>query len=43
MTNLSGASGLVSNVDLVVSEKATVEQVPVERFTITMEFKEGKS
>jgi type IV pilus assembly protein PilN len=43
MTNLGGASGLVSNVDLVVSEKATVEQRPVERFTITMELKEGKS
>jgi len=42
MTNLSSASGLISNVDLVVSEKATVEQVPVERFSITMEVKDGK-
>ncbi|RPH99165.1 MAG: hypothetical protein EHM71_13420 [Zetaproteobacteria bacterium] len=42
MTNLSSASGLIANVDLVVSEKATVEQVPVERFSITMEVKDGK-
>jgi type IV pilus assembly protein PilN len=42
MTNLGNASTLISNVDLVVSEKAVVEQVPVERFTITMEVKDGK-
>ena len=42
MTNLGKASPLISNVDLVVSEKAVVEQVPVERFSITMEVKEGK-
>jgi type IV pilus assembly protein PilN len=42
MTNLAAASGLIGNVDLVVSEKATVEQVPVERFSITMEVKDGK-
>lgn len=42
MTNLSQASTLLSNVDLVVSEKTTVEQVPVERFSITMDVKEGK-
>ena len=42
MTNLGSASSLISNVDLVVSEKATVEQVPVERFSITMEIKDGK-
>ncbi len=42
MTNLSKQSGLLSNVDLLVSEKVTVEQVPVERFSITMEVKDGK-
>jgi type IV pilus assembly protein PilN len=42
MTNLAAASALFSNVDLVVSEKAVVEQVPVERFSITMELKDGK-
>jgi hypothetical protein len=29
-------------VDLVVSEKGLVEQVPVERFSITMDVKDGK-
>jgi type IV pilus assembly protein PilN len=43
MTNLASASTLISNVDLVVSEKTVVEQVPVERFSITMEVKDGKS
>ena len=43
MTNLSKASSLVSNVDLIVSEKALVEQVPVERFSITMDIKDSKS
>lgn len=42
MTNLSSASALISNVDLVESVKATVEQVPVERFSITAEVKEPK-
>ena len=42
MTNLSGASSLISSVDLVESQKATVEQVPVERFSITVELKEPK-
>ena len=42
MTNLGKAGPLISNVDLVVSEKTTVEQVPVERFSITMEVKDGK-
>lgn len=42
MTNLGNASPLISNVDLVVSEKAIVEQVPVERFSITMEVRDGK-
>ena len=41
MTNL-GASALIANVDLVVSEKAVVEQVPVERFNVTMDVKDGK-
>jgi type IV pilus assembly protein PilN len=43
MTNLGNAAPLISNVDLLVSEKVTVEQVPVERFNITMEVKDGKS
>jgi type IV pilus assembly protein PilN len=42
MTNLGKASAYIRNVDLVVSEKTTVEQVPVERFSITMEVKGGK-
>jgi type IV pilus assembly protein PilN len=42
MTNLGKGAPLISNVDLVVSEKAVVEQVPVERFSVTMEVKEGK-
>jgi hypothetical protein len=40
MTNLSGATSLVSSVDLVESAKIAVEQVPVERFSITVELKE---
>ncbi len=40
MTNLGKASDVISNVDLVVSEKTQVEQVPVERFTITMDVKD---
>jgi type IV pilus assembly protein PilN len=40
MTNLGKVSEIISNVDLVVSEKTTVEQVPVERFTITMDIKD---
>jgi type IV pilus assembly protein PilN len=43
MTNLGKASDWITGVDLVISEKTTVEQVPVERFTITMELKEGKT
>jgi type IV pilus assembly protein PilN len=42
MTNLGKASAYIRNVDLVVSEKTLVEQVPVERFSITMEVKDGK-
>lgn len=42
MTNLGKASTLLTNVDLVISEKTTVEDVPVERFTITAEVTEGK-
>jgi type IV pilus assembly protein PilN len=40
MTNLAKADTLISNVDLVVSEKTLVQQVPVERFTITLGVKE---
>ncbi len=43
MTNLGAAKELVNSVDLVVSEKAVVEQVPVEKFSITMDLKESKS
>ena len=39
MTNLGKATDVISNVDLVVSEKTTVEQIPVERFTISMDIK----
>jgi type IV pilus assembly protein PilN len=42
MTNLGAASALISNVDLVVSEKTVVEQVPVERFNMTMDVKDSK-
>jgi type IV pilus assembly protein PilN len=42
MTNLGKASSFIRTVDLVVSEKALVEQVPVEKFSITMEVKDGK-
>jgi len=42
MTNLSGASSLISSVDLVESANATVEQVQVKRFSITVELKEPK-
>jgi type IV pilus assembly protein PilN len=43
MTNLGKASNLLSSVDLVIAEKTTVENVAVERFTITMDVVEGKS
>ncbi len=42
MTNLSREDTVLSNVDLVISEKTAVQQVPVERFSITMEVKEKK-
>jgi len=42
MTALSGATSLIGSVDLVVSEKAVVETVPVERFTISLDLKDGK-
>ena len=42
MTNLSNASSVLANVDLVESAKTAVEQVPVERFSITAEVKEPK-
>ncbi len=43
MTNLGNASKLLTNVDLVIAEKTKVEEVPVERFTITAEVIEGKT
>ena len=42
MINLGKASNLLTNVDLVISEKTTIEDVPMERFTITAEVNEGK-
>ncbi len=42
MTNLSNASSILSNVDLLESAKSTVEQIPVERFSITAEVKDTK-
>lgn len=42
MTNLSKVPNLLSNVDLVVSEKTTVGNVGVEKFTITAQIVEGK-
>ncbi len=42
MTNLSGVTSLITSVDLVESVKGSVEQVPVERFSITAELKEPK-
>jgi len=39
MTNLGRAENLVNSVDLLVSEKAVVEQVPVERFSISVDLK----
>ena len=43
MTNLANAPNLLTNVDLVVSEKTTIEDQSVERFTITAEVVEGKT
>lgn len=43
MTNLGKASNLLKSVDLVVSEKTAVEDVPVQKFTITAEIVEEKS
>jgi len=42
MTNLGKTGTRLSNVDLVISEKITIEDVPMERFTITAEVLEGK-
>lgn len=42
MTNLGKASKLMTNVDLVIAEKTTVEDVSMERFTITAEVIEAK-
>jgi type IV pilus assembly protein PilN len=43
MTNLGNAPNLLTNVDLVVSEKTTIEGQSAEKFTITAEIVEGKS
>jgi len=43
MTSLGKATTLLRNVDLVVSEKTTIEDQSVEKFTITAEIIEGKS
>jgi type IV pilus assembly protein PilN len=43
MTNLGNAAHLLRNVDLVVSEKTTIEDHSVEKFTITAEVVESKS
>ena len=42
MTNLGKTGTRLANVDLVISEKITIEDVPMERFTITAEVLEGK-
>lgn len=43
LTNLGKASKLLANVDLVVSEKITIENQSLERFTITAEVVETKT
>ena len=45
MKNLGvGAAGdLLQSVDLVISESTKVEEVPVQRFTITADLREGKA
>ena len=43
MKNLGAAGELLQSVDLVVSESTKVEDVPVQRFTITAEIKQGKA
>lgn len=43
MTNLGKETNLLKNVDLVVSEKTTIEGQSVEKFTITAEIVERKS
>jgi type IV pilus assembly protein PilN len=42
MTNLGKAGNLLANVDLVIAEKTSIEDVPMERFTITAEVVESK-
>ena len=42
MTNLGKAGNLLTNVDLVIAEKTMIEDIPMERFTITAEVIEGK-
>jgi type IV pilus assembly protein PilN len=43
MTSLGNAANQLKNVDLVVSEKTTIEDQSLEKFTITAEVVEGKS
>jgi type IV pilus assembly protein PilN len=43
MKNLGVAGDLLQSVDLVVSESTKVEEVPVQRFTITADIKDGKA
>jgi type IV pilus assembly protein PilN len=43
MTNLGNAANLLKNVDLVIAEKTTIEDRPMEKFTITAEVVERKS
>jgi len=43
MKNLGAAGDLLQSVDLVISESTKVEEVPVQRFTITADLREGKA
>ena len=43
MKNLGAAGDLLQSVDLVISESTKVEDVPVQRFTITADLREGKA
>ena len=43
MKNLGAAADLLQSVDLVISESTKVEEIPVQRFTITADIKEGKA
>jgi type IV pilus assembly protein PilN len=43
MKNLGAAGDLLQSVDLVISESTKVEEIPVQRFTITADLREGKA